>query len=58
MISALLGGRTWASFSRLSCVQWLSSWGASLVVQEWVYGIKFDFGSPRSAVVRDRPGHS
>jgi hypothetical protein len=25
------------------------------VVQEWVYGIKFDFGSARSEVVRDRP---
>ena len=25
---------------------------------EWVYGIKFDFGSAGSTVVRDRPGLS
>jgi len=29
-----------------------------LVVGEWVYGIKFDFRSAGSTVVRDRPGLS
>ena len=28
------------------------------MVGEWVYGIKFDFGSAGSTVVRDRPGLS
>ena len=36
----------------------LGSWVVSLVVLEQVYGVNFDFGSARSAGVRDRPGLS
>jgi hypothetical protein len=40
---------------KLLCLWPLVSWGGSLVVQERVYGIKFDFGSAISTVVPDRP---
>ena len=57
-ISALLGGRPWASLVKYHvCSGWVLG-GTSLVLGQWVYGAKFDFDSARSTRVPDRPGPS
>ena len=58
MIYTLLAGCPQASFVRLIVSSMAEFLGHIIGGARMGLWIKFDFGSPRSTVVRDRPGHS